>query len=190
MLCCSGRTSIESLSSSPIIIHTHFLFISHLSTRFDNYTANVFVDGRPISLGLWDTAGQDDYDRLRPLSYPDTDVFLICFSLVNPNSFSNVADKWHPEINHHAPGVPKILVGTKLDLRDNAAELERLQSRKQSPITSVQGEAMRKKITAVVYKECSALTQAGLKDIFDEAIKVVLFPETNRKQKKSKCTVL
>ena len=74
-------------------------------SRFDNYTANVFVDGRPISLGLWDTAGQDDYDRLRPLSYPDTDVFLICFSLVNPNSFSNVADKWSPEINHHAPGM-------------------------------------------------------------------------------------
>lgn len=64
----------------------------------------MFVDGRPISLGLWDTAGQDDYDRLRPLSYPDTDVFLICFSLVSPNSFANVSDKWSPEINHHAPG--------------------------------------------------------------------------------------
>ena len=75
------------------------------SFSFDNYTANVFVDGRPISLGLWDTAGQDDYDRLRPLSYPDTDVFLICFSLVNPNSFANVADKWSPEISHHAPGI-------------------------------------------------------------------------------------
>lgn len=150
----------------------------------------MFVDGRPISLGLWDTAGQDDYDRLRPLSYPDTDVFLICFSLVNPNSFANVADKWHPEINHHAPGVPKILVGTKLDLRDNTAELERLQSRKQSPITSVQGEAMRKKISAVAYKECSALTQAGLKDIFDEAIKVVLFPDTNRTKKKKSCAIL
>ena len=62
------------------------------------------MDGRPISLGLWDTAGQDDYDRLRPLSYPDTDVFLICFSIVNPNSFANVADKWSPEISHHAPG--------------------------------------------------------------------------------------
>lgn len=161
----------------------------YVPTIFDNYTANVFVDGRPISLGLWDTAGQDDYDRLRPLSYPDTDVFLICFSLVNPNSFYNVADKWYPEISHHAPGVPKILVGTKLDLRDNMAELERLRSRRQTPITLQQGEAMRKKIGAVVYKECSALTQNGLKDIFDEAIKVVLFPE-QQKKKKSKCTLL
>ena len=171
------------LLSCSLFTHTH-------THSFDNYTANVFVDGRPISLGLWDTAGQDDYDRLRPLSYPDTDVFLICFSLVNPNSFANVADKWYPEINHHAPGVPKILVGTKLDLRDNPQELERLTSRKQSPITAVQGEAMRKKITAVAYLECSALTQTGLKTIFDEAIKVVLFPETKNKKKKSKCTLL
>ena len=175
---------IDWKSVSLPLSHTH----THTHS-FDNYTANVFVDGRPVSLGLWDTAGQDDYDRLRPLSYPDTDIFLICFSLVNPNSFANVADKWYPEISHHAPGVPKILVGTKLDLRDNTAEVERLRSRKQSPITPQQGEAMRKKIGAVCFKECSALTHAGLKDIFDEAIKVVLFPET-KKKKRSKCTIL
>ena len=86
-------------------------------------------------------------------------------------------------------GVPKILVGTKLDLRDNMGELERLRSRNQKPITITQGEAMRKKISAISYKECSALTQAGLKDIFDEAIKVVLFPE-QQKKKKSKCLIL
>ena len=59
------------------------------------------VDGKPISLGLWDTAGQEDYDRLRPLSYPQTDVFLICFSIVSPPSFDNVKAKVNA--HHIAP---------------------------------------------------------------------------------------
>ena len=88
-----------------------------------------------------------------------------------------------------SPGVPRILVGTKLDLRDNPAEIERLRSRNQRPISAQQGEGMRKRVGGVSYKECSALTQAGLKDIFDEAIKVVLFPD-QKKKKKSKCTLL
>lgn len=72
------------------------------------------VDTIQVSLGLWDTAGQEDYDRLRPLSYPQTDVFLICFSVASPSSFENVTSKWYPEIKHHCPDAPIILVGNYL----------------------------------------------------------------------------
>jgi len=62
------------------------------------------VDGEPVNLGLWDTAGQEDYDRLRPLSYPQTDVFIAAFSVASQFSLEAVNDKWLPEIRHHAPG--------------------------------------------------------------------------------------
>ena len=134
----------------------------------------MYIDSQPIRLFLWDTPGQEDYDRLRPLSYPDTDVFLLCFSVVSPTSFANVAEKWAPEIEHHCPGVPKILVGTKLELRDDEATIKELQKKRESPITEEQGKAMRKRIGAVAYMECSGLTQRGLKDVFDKALQIAL----------------
>ena len=70
----------------------------YVPTVFDNYTVNVSVGGKMISLGLWDTAGQEDYDRLRPLSYPSTDVFLIMFSLTSKTSLDNVKTKWAKEV--------------------------------------------------------------------------------------------
>lgn len=118
--------------------------------------------------GLWDTAGQEDYDRLRPLSYPQTDVFLICFSLVSPPSFENVRTKWWPEISHHAPNIPIILVGTKLDLREDPETIAKLRERRMQPIQYAQGNQMARDIGATRYLECSALTQKGLKGVFDE----------------------
>ena len=66
-----------------------------------------------MELALWDTAGQEDYDRLRPLSYPDTDVILMCFSIDSPDSLENIPEKWTPEVKHFCPNVPIILVGNK-----------------------------------------------------------------------------
>ncbi|KAI9829419.1 MAG: Rho GTPase protein rac1 [Sarea resinae] len=164
----------------------------YIPTVFDNYSANVMVDNKPISLGLWDTAGQEDYDRLRPLSYPQTDVFLICFSIVSPPSFDNVKAKWYPEISHHAPNVPIILVGTKLDLREDPATVRKLQDQKMQPISYELGSLRAKEIRAHKYVECSALTQRNLKTVFDEAIRVVLSPVPPQKvgRGKGKCAIL
>eukprot|EP01133_Synstelium_polycarpum_P017928 gene17928-21386_t len=121
------------------------------------------VDNKTVSLGLWDTAGQEDYDRLRPLSYPQTDVFLICFAIISQTSYTNVKSKWWPEVTHHCPNSTIILVGTKCDLRDDREALEKLREKNQQPLSPQQGEQMAKDIKAFCYLECSALTQKGLK---------------------------
>lgn len=65
------------------------------------------MDNKPVELALWDTAGQEDYDRLRPLSYFETDVVVICFAVDNMNSYQNVRDKVNtPSIYKHMPCVP------------------------------------------------------------------------------------
>jgi len=155
----------------------------YIPTVFDNYSANVMVDGKPINLGLWDTAGQEDYDRLRPLSYPQTDVFLVCFSVISNSSFENVKTKWVPEIQHHAPNVPILLVGTKSDLRKDENTIKQLNSRQQSMVTIESAQRMAKEIGAVNFLECSALTQEGLKQVFDEAIRAAMLKPIGKKKK-------
>ena len=169
----------------------HILF-----SRFDNYSENMYINGKFISLNLWDTAGQEDYDRLRPLSYPQTDVFLLCFSLVNPTSFEHISHKWYPEVSHHCPGVPVILIGNKVDLRDDPETIQHLNELRQQPVSLTQGLAIAKKIGAIKYMECSAKTGKGLKEIFQTAAEVVVTPEIYQqrdgkdKKKKSKCLML
>lgn len=126
------------------------------------------IGDEPYTLGLFDTAGQEDYDRLRPLSYPQTDVFLVCFSVTSPASFENVREKWFPEVHHHCPGVPCLIVGTQVDLRDDPSVREKLAKQKMQPVRKEDGERMAKELGAVKYVECSALTQYKLKDVFDE----------------------
>lgn len=146
----------------------------YVPTVFDNYSSDSLVDGKPVRINLWDTAGQESYDRLRPLSYPQTDVFIICFSVVDPISFDNVRIRWIPEIFHHCPDAPKILVGTKIDLRNNEEIIKNLKKKKNYPILYQQGETMAKKINAVKYVECSSMTQKGIKKVFEEAIRAAL----------------
>lgn len=161
----------------------------YVPTVFDNYAVTVMIGGEPYTLGLFDTAGQEDYDRLRPLSYPQTDVFLVCFSVVAPASFENVKEKWQPEITHHCPKTPWLLVGTQNDLRSDQTTVQKLQKANNKPITTDDADALAKGLKAVKYVECSALTQKGLKDVFDEAILAALEPPSQG-TKSRKCQLL
>jgi len=121
----------------------------YVPTVFDNYTSNIVVDNVKVSLGLWDTAGQEDYDRLRPLSYPQTDVFVLCFSVISPTSFTNITNKWMPEIRHHCPDAPIILCGTKIDLREDRDYVLQLQKQNLQPIKREQGQRLAKKNSCI-----------------------------------------
>jgi len=153
----------------------------YIPTVFDNYVVNLTAGQDTIELGLWDTAGQEEYDRLRPLSYANANVFLVCFSVVNPVSYENVSSKWIPELIHFCPDVPSILVGTKIDLRGEESALEKLRKQGQQPTTPEQGQQLAKKIKALKYLECSAKTGENLKQVFDEAVKAVLFNTGKRR---------
>ncbi|KAH7682211.1 Small GTPase superfamily Ras-type protein [Dioscorea alata] len=162
----------------------------YVPTVFDNFSANVVVDGSTVNLGLWDTAGQEDYNRLRPLSYRGADVFLMAFSLISKASYENIHKKWVPELKHYSPNVPIVLVGTKLDLRDDLQFLSEHQS--VTPISTAQGEELKRMIGAVAYIECSSKTQQNVKSVFDAAIRVVLRPPKHKRKKRKQkgCLVL
>jgi Ras-related C3 botulinum toxin substrate 1 len=126
----------------------------------------------PRLLRLFNHVGQEDYDRLRPLSYPGADIVLLCFSTVTSSSLESVKEKWAPEINHYVPDVPYFLIGTKIDLRaekkpdPGTGEFE--------PVSTEEGEAMRKNIKAVKYIEVSSKTRENLDKVFEEAVDIVL----------------
>jgi len=144
----------------------------YVPTVFDNYSANIMIDGIAIEFSLFDTAGQEDYTRLRPLSYPGTDVFMVAFSITDPTSFENVEAIWVPEIKQHCPNTPFVLVGTHLDKRDDKATIDSLAENRMAPISKEQGEQMAKRLGAAAYVECSALTQRNLSLAFETACRV------------------
>lgn len=159
----------------------------YIPTVFDNYYTDVDIDGKKVSISLWDTAGQEEYARLRPLSYVNTDVFLVCFSVMHPERFENVRTTWYPELSHHCPNAPVILVGTDIDRRDcpdndegkKEEEEEKktyeTSSREQEPITYEQGLEMAKSIRALEYVECSTITLENVNRVFDDAMRVAVY---------------
>ncbi|KAM9783162.1 rho-related GTP-binding protein RhoV [Neosynchiropus ocellatus] len=150
-------------------------------TGFDVFSGQVQVEGTPVKVQLLDTAGQEEFDEFRSLSYSHMDVFLLCFSMVNPDSFHNITKKWVPEIRAYNPNAPIILVGTQSDRLLDVNVLINLDRSNVKPVLSSRARSMAEKIRATDYIECSSLTQKNLKEAFDAAIFAAI------KSKERKC---
>ena len=147
-----------------------------IPTLLDTYSTNILVYSQLHTATLWDTAGQEEYDRLRPLAYPQTDVFLACFSIISYASLEHY--ETYPKVRYHCPTVPMIVVGTKVDLRNDKATID---IDRMAPVSFAQGVETANMIKAVKYLECSALTQLGVREVFEEAARVSLNFQAKKK---------
>ncbi|CEG73014.1 Putative Ras like family, member A [Rhizopus microsporus] len=150
----------------------------YVPTVFETYIAVIPLEnGKSIELSLWDTAGQEEYDRLRPLCYPETDVILACFAIDQLQSFENVKDRWIPEMDHFLYGVPRLLVGTKADLRNNTDRINELRTDGRQLISIEQAENLAKKLD-IQYIECSAKLNQNVTKVIHTAANLTV---THRK---------
>ncbi|KAL4898909.1 hypothetical protein BDW74DRAFT_120861 [Aspergillus multicolor] len=150
----------------------------YVPTVFENYITQTLHrrSGKTVELALWDTAGQEEYDRLRPLSYPETDLLFVCFAIDCPASLENVMDKWYPEVLHFCPTTPIILVGLKSDLRNKRTCIELLKTQGLTPVTPEQGQAVASRMNAS-YVECSSKEMRGVDSVFQLAVDTVVAVE-------------
>ncbi|CAH0038411.1 unnamed protein product [Clonostachys solani] len=168
-------------------------------TVFENYVHDIFVDNVHIELSLWDTAGQEEFDRLRSLSYDDTDLIMLCFSVDSKDSLENVESKWVGEIADNCPGTKLVLVALKCDLREQGGEEDEdgegtnteaaePPREKKPTISYEQGLEVARRIGALRYLECSAMRNRGVNEAFTEAARVAL--SVKKDTEESKCIIM
>lgn len=181
----SGKTSLLNVFTRG------FFPTVYEPTVFENYVHDIFVDGIHMELSLWDTAGQEEFDRLRSLSYDDTQAIMLCFSVDNKDSLENVGTKWVEEIAEHCRGVKIVLCALKCDLREEheKEDDETGQPAKQI-ITYNEGLEVARKIGALRYLECSAMRNRGVNEAFTEAARVALQAKPAKSKEDSKCVVM
>eukprot|EP00045_Choanoeca_perplexa_P022749 m.10732 g.10732 ORF g.10732 m.10732 type:complete len:193 (+) comp9671_c0_seq1:242-820(+) len=151
----------------------------YVPTVFENYVANLDLNDMKVEMALWDTAGQEDYSHIRPLSYQDAEVFLICFAVDNRDSFDNVENKWVPEMKTYCPKVPYIVVGCKSDVRGDETVKAALASKGQTMITKAEGESLASKVGAYCYVECSAKERDNVTTVFTKAAEVAMLKQAS-----------
>eukprot|EP01129_Flabellula_baltica_P007468 TRINITY_DN290_c0_g1_i1.p1 TRINITY_DN290_c0_g1~~TRINITY_DN290_c0_g1_i1.p1 ORF type:complete len:221 (+),score=51.68 TRINITY_DN290_c0_g1_i1:1081-1743(+) len=158
----------------------------YVPTTFDNFNAVYPFEGIDIFLGLWDTAGQADFEKLRPISYRGAEVYLLFFSVVNPTSLENIKERWVDEVIHFSPNIPYFLVGTQSDERNNSDTISDLESRGKRVLTHEDGVQAARQIGAKGYFEISAKSKE-YGTLFDEVIRYVINVQRYTKKKKQVC---
>lgn len=157
----------------------------YIPTVFDNVSKEYSVDDKDYSLDLWDTAGQEEFDSLRVLSYRETDCFLLCFSLLSSESLEHAEKKWKAELTEHSVGTPIIVVGNKSDLRDDESMIAELSEAGKSPVDFETGRDAAARINAFRYVEASAMTGENIDKVFTAVCHAVEhFGRAERKKKK------
>ncbi|KAI8457083.1 ras family-domain-containing protein [Phakopsora pachyrhizi] len=154
-----------------VYIQGHFPQV-YEPTVFENHVQELVIDDQIVEIAFWDTAGQEDFDRLRSLSYADTHVIMLCFSVDQPSSLANAESKWLDEIIEHCPGVKICLVALKCDLRDDFKVQNELSRQGLRPVEYEEGLATARRIRASRYLECSAKHNRGVREAFLEVAKV------------------
>ncbi|XP_076075856.1 ras-related protein Rac2-like isoform X1 [Mytilus galloprovincialis] len=188
---CVVMGDIKVGKTSLIMSYAYNMFQEEDIPLVFDFKTTVTENDKPVDLVLWDTCGNANYNKLRPVSLPDTDVFLLCFSLDDPDSFAFIEENCFPDIKRLCPNALILLVGTKKDLIDVCQNEQ--ETRKKDTGNSYayeHGINLAERIQAVKYIECSSKTGEGIKSVLQEAIKCI-FNKTKRfKENISTCNVL
>ncbi|KAH7065862.1 ras family-domain-containing protein [Paraphoma chrysanthemicola] len=162
----------------------------YVPTVFENYVADIEFGSVHIEMAVWDTAGQEDYDRIRPLSYPDSHVIIINYGIDSPASLDNIAVHWISEVRHFCQGLPIVLAGLKGDLRHDQHTVQELAKCHEQPVTFQEGYNMAKMIGAAAFVECSAKTHEGVSAVYETATRLAISHGPSKYQKDQKCAVM
>jgi len=148
--------------------------VDYIPTVFNTMEYKMKIEGVDVDAQLWDTAGQEEFERIRVLSYENTTCFLVCFSVADLVTFQNIKQKWLPELRRNNPDSKVLLVGLKCDLRKSKEERKASTG---SGSIERDKEVSEKRIRQLVkeskfdgYIECSALKGGDkLEEVFHTA---------------------
>lgn len=147
----------------------------YIPTVFDNCSVNMVYEGQHINLQLWSTASSEDYKKLRPLSYPQTDVFIALFSLTYPETFEDIRNIWIPEVRERCPNTPIILCGSSLDSMEEVENNPYIAMEKGwEPVNQIEIDNLVKEFNLDDYFAVSAKDIESIKELFNGAIKAVI----------------